>query len=415
MDMSAPRRSQIWPSNDLELTESRQSTDKSKKKKTGLAKIWGIVTRTNKPDSRGQDAPYGEKTDDNLPLAPPPPLSYLVNHRPRSNRHASTPSLILTPKVGSSPGLSPPTAPSSVLPSPASSRPSPDLDMAIQVRGTGGNYDDEDDEDTIGRTQGMATKSIYPVTSEPNMRSRVVQGPPPPLPNVTNLPHSQIQREKSLPPLPPPDDLQLRPQTYGAMDNRPRTVHTFGSSPPPGSAPAHDFLPPQAAFRNGDGRRQSFGGMTSRPTLVDGNDRSTIYTQSPVDYGPSMDEFGASRPSLTFNTLQGQSPYHSATTPSKRKSRFALSSLLGKRASSTPQKELQVHQFPPMRQSGSDHLEDVMTTNGYGSSTSRHSAFSQTPRLSVISRKPLEELVSQDHQFVAYRYPSTEQRLDLQR
>jgi hypothetical protein len=64
--------------------------------------------------------------------------------------------------------------------------------------------------------------------------------------------------------------------------------------------------------------------------------------------------------------------------------------------------------------------QDDMTTNGYTTSTSRHSALSSNPpnsglRMSVTSRKALEELVQQDPDFVAYRYPSSDQRLDLLR
>lgn len=100
-------------------------------------------------------------------------------------------------------------------------------------------------------------------------------------------------------------------------------------------------------------------------------------------------------------------------TPTKRKSRFGLSSLLGKRAS----KEKEAHRFPTMRNSGTS--DDIMT-NGYNTSISRHSGMSlggsgPGPRLSITSRRALEELVSQDAEFVAYRYPSSEQRLDLAR
>lgn len=74
------------------------------------------------------------------------------------------------------------------------------------------------------------------------------------------------------------------------------------------------------------------------------------------------------------------------------------------------------YQFPVIRKSGSDGQDEVLT-NGYATSTSRHSALSTAAgqRMSVVSRKALEELVSQDTEFVAYRYPSNEQRLDLLR
>ena len=78
-------------------------------------------------------------------------------------------------------------------------------------------------------------------------------------------------------------------------------------------------------------------------------------------------------------------------------------------------------QFPSIGYSLYDTQDDV-ATNGYAASTSRHSAISastntQSPnlRMSVTSRKALEELVQQDPEFVAYRYPSNDQRLDLLR
>ena len=82
---------------------------------------------------------------------------------------------------------------------------------------------------------------------------------------------------------------------------------------------------------------------------------------------------------------------------------------------------MQENQFPAIGYSLYDTPDDV-ATNGYAASTSRHSAISastNTPspnlRMSVTSRKALEELVHQDADFVAYRYPSSDQRLDLLR
>jgi len=81
--------------------------------------------------------------------------------------------------------------------------------------------------------------------------------------------------------------------------------------------------------------------------------------------------------------------------------------------------EAVAHQFPSMGYSPYDNQDDL-TTNGYATSTSRHSTFSSGPlnpnmRMSVTSRKALEELVQQDADLVAYRYPSNDQRLDLLR
>jgi hypothetical protein len=140
-------------------------------------------------------------------------------------------------------------------------------------------------------------------------------------------------------------------------------------------------------------------------------------------FGPSYDEFGLSRRSLgRLEYVQENMPPLASPTPTKRKSKFGLSSLLGKKH---PSRQLEVtnepymHQFPSRRLSGSDGQDDS-TANGYATSTSRHSALSMggtnsNVRMSITSRKALEELVPQDAEFVAYRYPSTDQRLDLLR
>ena len=128
---------------------SSPTPEEKRKKKKGLAKIWSIVTGSS-PGPKSEHS-YSKSTDlkvtggnqvygiadDDYPLAPPPPLSYLVDRDGggnRSRRHSSTPCLPGT--VGQQPGkslprppsqqgyngvpTSPPTAPSSALPSPVS-------------------------------------------------------------------------------------------------------------------------------------------------------------------------------------------------------------------------------------------------------------------------------------------------------
>lgn len=398
--------------------QSRQSDEKVKKKKKGLAKLWGFVTRSSKTDNSGREESSSiQRTEDDLPLAPPPPLSYLVNRGPGEHpnggsRHSSLQSPSM-PKLGLS--VSPPTAPSSMLPSPASSRPSgADLDAAVEVARNGGPYEDQEyryiDDNRLG------SKTLHTMLSEPDIRQRF--SPTQPLPDVTNRPPAptRLSREKSLPPI--PGEARPRPLPNVA-DTRPQTMHAFDPRTlPAGSRPPYDFLPPQAPFRNSDNRRQSFNGLASRPNL-DG-------LQTPpqrMSFGPKYDEFGISRRSLHLGHVQENPSVQSFMTPSsKRKSRFNLSSLLGKKQSA-PERDLMrdsvAQQLPAysMRNSGSDAQDEVMT-NGYATSTSRHSALSASPagpRLSVTSRKALEELVSQDSDFVAYRYPSNDQRLDLLR
>ncbi|CAA7263164.1 unnamed protein product [Cyclocybe aegerita] len=447
IDLNTPRRSQIWPPADLEDTSAVGPRDgKGKKKKGGLAKIWRIVTGKN--DAGQERGLLRRQDDDDLPLAPPPPLSYLVDRKPNDlhsggMRHTSTPSLpsVVSPKFGAStPGMSPPTAPSSLLPSPVSLRP-PGVDVEL-VDGRNSFYNDgnpvHDERDrrdeVVGKTPSN-WKSMHSLTSEPDIGrpplEPSVPSSPSPFPNnnatngsangtaVVGPRPMSLSREKSLPPLPVGEaPAQVLPS------DRPRTVYTFDSRAlPPGTASPYDFLPPQAAFRTTDTRRQSFSGTSSRPDLA----VHTMPVNKPVDFGSNRsfgaryDEFGISRRSLgRLDQVQEQVRAISPLPSSKRKSKFGLASLLGKKNDKRDHDHMQEnigHQFPSM---GQHDNQDDMTTNGYTASISRHSALSSGtpnahPRMSVTSRKALEELVQQDPDFVAYRYPSNDQRLDLLR
>ncbi|KAJ7072327.1 hypothetical protein C8F01DRAFT_972448 [Mycena amicta] len=389
IDQSTARRSQLWPSMDQ---DEQQVPEKAKKKKKGLAKIWGIVTGSSKHQNNPHE-PVATLEDD-TPLAPPPPLSYLV--RGEGGRHSSTPSLPSTtsPKFGlSSPGMSPPTAPSSILPSPASSR-GPDVEVAEQRNSNGTTYDDDQFGDTIGKSQA---RTVHPMTSEPDLR-RASQSPPPlvmPPPAKNGIrPESVMSfRDKSLPPL--PIEAFSRPP-----DHRPRTVMSF-TPPPLGSGPAHDFVPPQAPFRTADARRQSFGGLASRPAIA------TMPVSGAYDQRRAItsqyDEYGLSRRSLgRLDNVQEQVAMRGGSA-GKRRSRFGLSSLFGKKGSQNKADESAAQVFPSMRRSGSE-AEELGTA--YATSTSRHSTFSMAGRLPATKKL---ELVSQDSQFVAYKYPSSDQ------
>jgi hypothetical protein len=136
-------------------------------------------------------------------------------------------------------------------------------------------------------------------------------------------------------------------------------------------------------------------------------------------FGPRYDEYGLSRRSLgrLDNVLEHQTLRGSqAPVATKRRSRFGLSALLGKKSKADlGDAGMAAQHFPTMRRSGSEGGADDVA-NGYATSTSRHSAFSMGgPRMSVTSRKALEDLVAQDPDFVAYRYPSNDQHLDILR
>lgn len=388
------RLSAFWSSGDDPQSDT-VAEEKAKKKKSGLIKWWRAVTKSNKPDAlRNQGA-----TDDNMPLAPPPPLSYLVNRGSAeapsvSGRHSSSPSVptASSPKFSQTIAASSPTGQS-----PPSSRGDAENADGRTLNG----YDDSDRRtERTEKTDDASGKrpSVYSAASEPNLRqtaSNHESAPPvPPLPDTTR----RIVREKSLPPLPPNETPALptnadRPLTMFAYDSR---------GLPPGTRPPHDFLPPNAPFRGSDNRRQSFGGSASRPELMSqtmpvARDGYSI-RQS---FAPQYDEFGRSRGSfnpvdhLDDDRLGAASPQPSTTT--KRKSKFGFASLLSKKNTREPENSLSSHggqqPFPSM-----GRQDETMSGN---------------VRMSIASRKPLESLVAQDPDFVAYRYPSGDQRLDL--
>ncbi|KIY44503.1 hypothetical protein FISHEDRAFT_77425 [Fistulina hepatica ATCC 64428] len=441
VDLNSIRHDQVsFPTQNAERTES-QPSGKAKKKK-GWAKVWNKMTGGSKRESAsGRATSQGEPTDDDLPLAPPPPLSYLMSNRGRSSdlsspsRLTSTPSLpsltFASPKVtmSSCAGMSSPVTPSSTMASPVSLRMSGhDLDVPAILRKANGTFD-EQGQSRIPDEESKGQLRVQPRISEPDMRRRLSSNlsnapPVPTLPTMNSAtntlprPGSVLMREKALPPL--PAEAQQRPMTAGVRDPRPRTLFTYDPRHlQSGTSPSHGLLPPRSPFRTPDSRRQSFNGLSNRLNVAQ---TMPVSGYDPSAVGQFYDDFGRSRRSLGRLDFAVASPKAASAPPSKRKSRFGLSALLGgrKRVPST-QLGLETgdgaHPNADIRVSrGSDVHDDSV---GYATSTSRHSAFStsgmQTPglRASIVSRKPLEDLVAQDPEFVAYRYPSSEQRLDL--
>lgn len=397
--LSTPRHSQLWPPVEPQelLDTPVEEKDKAKKKRKGLAKIWKLV-RGNKEDpqnhasgrdlSRSQDT---ERNEDDLPLAPPPPLSYLVDrgqgeHLGSTGRHVSTPSLPSTS-------------------SPRNQFSSSGIDRDAD-RKTSAQIDEKENYAVIADESGRL-KLLHPVISEPDIRQKLQQNTfastnGMTLPRTTK-PQVMLTREKSLPPL--PGEAKLRPNNFAA-ESRPQTLYTY--DPRQVGQESSDLTLPHAPFRT-EPRRQSFGGSASRPNLG-------IQTMMPLGaYDPSKgpggmyNEFGVSRRSLGRLEHIDENPQ--PFTPSKRRSKFGFASLLGRKSTQPePVNGSDSHEFPRLTTSlfeGEDNL-----TTAYTHSVSRQSA---GPRMSVTSRKALEERVEQDREFIAYRYPSHDQRLDILR
>ncbi|CCM05458.1 uncharacterized protein FIBRA_07678 [Fibroporia radiculosa] len=406
-----------------ETSRTESPATQAPKKKNGFKKFWKIVTGGSSKggsSSKGRNQSRSlEKPEDDAPLAPPPPISYLVNRERgiSSRRHVSTPSLpsSVSPNTMSLYATSP-TAPSSVVPSPTSSRqPIADKDNISDNRKDSGNHDldeyhiDINSPDIEGR--GRTTQSSSKTLSSYN-------GPQTPVSATLGVP-TTVRRDKSLPPLPAESSVEF-PQ-HAMPDSRPQTMFTYdGRMSLSRDLVAPQLLPPSAPFRNAEPRRQSFSGLASSPhpavrslPLKGVYGRMTPGPGSPSSISEARyGEFGASKLSLGWDALQGTQ----TSKPKQRKSRFGLASLFSKKSSGgggdnkengAVEAEYAASTF---RTSASDR-EDATTGNLYGGSGSAHS--SNVQRMSMASRKNIAELVEQDSEFVAYRYPSTDQRLDL--
>lgn len=401
-----------------------QLEDIPRKKKKGLAKIWQKVTGT-KDKGEFQSNHWDEQVrslEDDLPLAPPPPLSYLVargpgEHLPGARQSTASLNSTTSPKNAvSSPALSPGTAPSSILPSPISSRPS---DAEPEIADEQGRVSwNHDDYERIDPPADAGSKLDNPrnqsgLTSDPEVRRLQQQRPSTPAglvvptAGLASRPPSVLMLEKSLPPL--PHELS---NTHTPSDHRSHAAYDPRLMPPGASPPVQNLAAPRAPFRDTEARRQSFGGMTTRPNI------QTLPTQRTYDHdlkpsGVRYDEFGGSRHSLGFFQEKRTLNTH-LTTPSKRRSKFGLSSLLGRKYQMYDVSGSDSQESPIPGPSIPDMRDDVTNNSGFAHSGSRHSV---NPRMSVMSRRAIEELhsIQQDDDFIAYRYPSTDQQLALLR
>lgn len=431
------------------------STTVKKKKRRGIGKLWRIITGTptkahDHPGVVDSRPPHQEEDDEDLPLAPPPPLSYLVNRGNSQSersmtmmsqgRHVSMPSLTLSngahhPRSNSAPSgvgvsLSSPSDQSSTLPSPTEVR-FPYRDSSGDEREDGPF---EEDAETGLKKKGslsmtpprpsivnisetdFQTSSPLPMSTlalplpqttgtrhSSSSLTPTIKVPSPPIPSIPPVPPirpmSMLSLDKSLPPLPPGEHA---PPTPSPPADQPRSFLVPNATLPMASSghhPQRELSAPNPGFRFDDaGRRQSFNGLASRPTLPRGAGKGTIP-------GMRYDDFGASRHSLAVFE-----PVPNST--GKRKSRFGIASLLGRKQKSKGHRQhASVSTMPASR---SRELSfDGLPSQVPAPSLSEQSLSQQG--LSTWSRRALDDIVPQDPDFVAYRYPSKDERLDLSR
>ncbi|KAG8783959.1 hypothetical protein FRC12_019156 [Ceratobasidium sp. 428] len=241
-------------------------------------------------------------------------------------------------------------------------------------------------------------------------------------------PGSIVNINKSLPPLPSEAFARgNRPQ----MDARPQTLAAYGTRRSDLSMGGYNgmeaLVAPQPAFRNGEGRRQSFGGLTARPELY-APDGSPLLP--PPRIGARYDEFGGSRRSLGSLDRAGLGPGKADSLKRGSMGRKLASFLTGGHKKKT---EWDAH----MRNGEQYYHSDVPHQtyhNGYSIRDQEGSSMSelggsdpdpalQTPTVGYArstmpgvtgSGKRLDAVPVDD--FVAIRYPSADcQSLDLLR
>ena len=508
---------------------------KGKKKKRGLGKLWRVL-RGSKDEGRGipngytheKPAQLRQEEDFSEPLVPPPSLVYLANQRGGGGgqqRQVSTASLSGNhPRSASQPNpgtvsngaTSPTTAPSSSLPSPTW-RDSGSDDRKSMIQKDGYDQVLAMQVDGIGLYDlGMLRQSqVLHATDDPKRTLQVPSSGTPTPTGVFNSPTSPIgassrpsttmanhkqQRplsamiHKNLPPIPPgetPVPNPAVPMSSASLPPNFGTPEPDMAFLPSGTQSSQNFGMPNSPFRvpAHDGRRQSFGGVIARPVVQLDSPPLAAQTMQPQrayqqnGNGMTYDEMGYMH-NGSMKSQRSSPQLRPTTSPStaksekshKRRSRFGLSALLGKKdkdrdhASSkhsdfSPQERLtpsvysQPHssadyEYQTMRNPSSDGMgytngltapvKSFNQTRGVGSSSSLvmvdpeavmgrpPSMFISSPsgenvprslgttgrqpsHASSMTSKRVEDLVARDDDFVAYRYPSTDQQLDLPR
>ena len=352
---------------------------------------------------------------DDEPLAPPPPLSYLVARQGGDragssgsrdlDRRASTP----TSSGRSAAPMSPATAPSSILPSPTSQR--------FPWRDSGSDEDrprEKKEGSYLEVPSPMTSSTLSPNSQNPPSGRRTVSAG---AGSLAGRPVSVYNPNKSLPPL--PGEAFARGNGRPQMD-RPQTLAAYGSRRSEvnmnGAFTHEPLVMPQAAFRN-ETRRQSFGGLTARPDL----DGPLV---PPPRIGARYDEFGSSRRSL--GSLDGRGGYASGKTDSLKRGsmgRRIASFLTGgnkKREDWEPRYSTHGEQFvgQPFQPPGGRYMREqegsLSELEGSDPDPALQTPTAPYARSMTASGKRLDSVPMDD--FVAIRYPSAEcQSLDMLR
>jgi len=468
-----------------------------KDKRGSIGRLWKMMTGGKDKDAkRAQKKQMQEVEDLNVPLDPPPPLSYLVSRTPHERspqRHTSSPSkssLVvpplphprsmsapssgyppLPPSAGSMSSFPIPSSPSTGTSqprySPRNSVASGDERRFSQLNGNEGmqqpvtvisedgvyGIQDRSVNTTYGRQNAAPFSSHDPYGNEWGMSQPRISAP-------TSRPMSILSTDKELPPLP-----------GGARPPVPQAARSFPVLRPNTSYEFLDYHPPIAPFKS-EARRQSFSGKIS--SLFGGSrsrQRSDAGLVPPprfgtiggveVDYGGfgyHFDEFGASAPSLgrwTARTDDGQFEIPVTTyslTASKKEKRSSrtrsrgfsgrLSAIFsggsrssggdtsygreGGRRSTEREDQLRhtaVNGNGLAPSDGERYARQAIYPSHGGRQTSRSevelrqsvSSLATFPRNSTASSRRYEAVIPQERDFIAMRYPTESERLNLMR
>lgn len=405
------------------------------------------MTGKDSKDAAGKH-PTQQPEDLNVPLDPPPPISYLVNRSGGPTERAPPPPL--SPSMQSSGGslspyrsvsapvplfvksTSPSATSSSLLPSPTSNR-FPWRDSVSDGRRDSAVVDDNEispvDEGIERRdylpAPGPSRSSRYSMQQE--SPRRMGHGPSTSsstAPGTFNPRRSGRESSvsssiyKDLPPL--PSETMSIPM-HSPLEARPVTAYELDG-------------PPRPQFAS-EPRRQSFSGLIGHP--IESFSKAISRSRKNSELAPPRfstvyyDEFGRSSMSLgrlddprhveQLSSNKSADALNVSTRSHKTRSRFGLSSLFGRRSvereEGLKQSALdgtglapsdgriyarQAERPPGPRLSRSDNaLRDSRTS------------VVTFPRSSTTSSRRLDYLIPQEDNFVAYRYPSEVERLDI--
>lgn len=471
-----------------------------KDKRRSIGRLWKKMTGSK--DKDGSRTPKKNQTrqveDLNVPLDPPPPLSYLVSRSPQ--RHVSSPSRhslqvpashprsLSTPAAGGF-GQSPPSAPPQSTqftmpssPSTAGSQPrySPRDSVGsgddrrfshhIQGDGTQSQFAPFISEEGAYETPDRSMLSTYnrqgnaPYPNDPYANDWTPQQPRSSMQmggggTINGRPMSVISMDKDLPPLP-----------NGAKPPQPQASRSFPVLRPATSYEVIDSRPPMAPFKS-DPRRQSFSGKVS--SIFGGGSRSRLNSDAGLapprfqtyggpnqEYGNGLyraEEFGASTPSLgrwgsdddqrdmpTTHTTYSLAPRNDKRTSRTKSRGFSgrLSAIFGGGSNhgtgaasgrenagrpSTEREDYLRHEamngvgLAPNDGERYARQSAYPSANGGRASQSEMalresvSSFVTFPRNSTASSRRYDAVIPQERDFIAMRYPTESERLNLMR